>query len=313
MLFSVIIPVYNTGEDLRRSLDSILVQKGNFSDYEVVVVNDGSYDQDTLSILAEYDSRYDNMKLIHQKNGGGVAARRRGIDESQGRYITFIDSDDEVTSDYMQTLHDIVQEQADIYIFNNYLVNQGQNTKIEKVDCPHGGDKTEYVLRRLFKATMNAVWDKIYYRDVFIPVKNSLPESIMFGDDMYMNFQYISLRKIQKAVVVEKPIYYHYVGTGKSVSDSKSTIKRIADTKICLMALEQAAQHYSEINLLENCKDFCYGYMVRHLRNISKQGDGVILKSNPECDFSAVKIFKATGLKGFCYRLALKSGCYKWV
>lgn len=66
MLFSVIIPVYNTGEDLRRSLDSILVQKGNFSDYEVVVVNDGSYDQDTLSILAEYDSRYDNMKLIHQ-------------------------------------------------------------------------------------------------------------------------------------------------------------------------------------------------------------------------------------------------------
>ena len=48
MLFSVIIPVYNTGEDLRRSLDSILVQKGNFSYYEVVVVNDGSYDQDTL-------------------------------------------------------------------------------------------------------------------------------------------------------------------------------------------------------------------------------------------------------------------------
>lgn len=139
MLFSVIIPVYNTGEDLRRSLDSILVQKGNFSDYEVVVVDDGSYDQDTLSILAEYDSRYDNMKLIHQENGGGVAARRRGIDESQGRYITFIDSDDEVTSDYMQTLHDMVQEQADIYIFNNYLVNQGQNTKIEKVDCPHGG------------------------------------------------------------------------------------------------------------------------------------------------------------------------------
>ena len=66
MLFSVIIPVYNTGEDLRRALDSILVQKGNFSDYEVVVVNDGSYYQDTLSILAEYDSRYDNMKLIHQ-------------------------------------------------------------------------------------------------------------------------------------------------------------------------------------------------------------------------------------------------------
>ena len=139
MLFSVIIPVYNTGNDLRRALDSVLLQKGNFSDYEVVAIDDGSNDKETLHILSFYDNRYGNLRVIHQENSGGVAARRRGIAEATGRYITFFDSDDEVTPDYMQTLHDMVQEEADLYVFNNYLVHKDQKPFLEKHDCPQGG------------------------------------------------------------------------------------------------------------------------------------------------------------------------------
>lgn len=308
----MIIPVYNTGKDLIRALDSVLVQEENFSDYEVVAVDDGSDDKETLHILSSYDNRYKNLRVIHQKNSGGVAARRRGIAESAGRYITFFDSDDEVTPDYMQTLHAMVQEEADLYVFNNYLVRNGQPF-LEKHDCPQGGDNhSEYVLRKLFQIKMDAVWDKIYLREAFLPVKEKLPKAIMFGDDIYMNMKYIVSRKIHRALVMEKPIYYHYIGTESSVSLRKADINRISDTNICLAALEEAARHYPELNFLENGKDFCYGYMVRHLRNIIHQGDGAVLRSNAECDFSSVEVAKAASVKGFCYRLALKYGCYKW-
>lgn len=63
MLFSVIIPVYNTGNDLQRALNSVLVQEGDFDDYEVLAVDDGSTDSLTLDILANYETSI-NFRVI---------------------------------------------------------------------------------------------------------------------------------------------------------------------------------------------------------------------------------------------------------
>lgn len=87
---SVIIPVYNTGMILQETIDSVLNQ--SFTDFELIIVDDGSIDQETLNVLnAQSDCR---IRVITQKNSGVAHARNRGIEESRGNYIAFLDHDD---------------------------------------------------------------------------------------------------------------------------------------------------------------------------------------------------------------------------
>ena len=87
---SVIIPVYNASVLLRRCLDSVLAQKGNYT-YEVLLVDDGSTD-DSVEILKSYNNPH--FRLFQQENAGPAKARNRGIQEAKGKYLTFIDADD---------------------------------------------------------------------------------------------------------------------------------------------------------------------------------------------------------------------------
>ena len=95
--FSVVVPLYNKERYVRRCLDSILAQK--FSNFEVVVVDDGSTDHG-LAILGVYDDP--RIRLIRQPNGGVSAARNRGIAEARGQWIAFLDADDEYLPLFLQ-------------------------------------------------------------------------------------------------------------------------------------------------------------------------------------------------------------------
>ena len=86
--FSVIIPTYNRAHVLRDAVDSVLAQ--SLSDYEILVVDDGSTD-DTASLLAQYGGR---IRFVYQENAGPAAARNRGLEMARGRFIAFLDSDD---------------------------------------------------------------------------------------------------------------------------------------------------------------------------------------------------------------------------
>ena len=88
---SVVVPVFNVDQYLRQCIDSVLNQKLN--DSEIILVDDGSTDQ-SGSICDEYQRKWDNIIVIHQKNGGLSKARNTGILASSGQYIIFLDSDD---------------------------------------------------------------------------------------------------------------------------------------------------------------------------------------------------------------------------
>lgn len=103
LTFSIIIPVYNVEPYLKECLDSVLGQ--TCGDFEAVCVNDGSTDG-SLSILEDYAERDSRIRVISQPNGGLSAARNTGIDAAQGDYILFLDSDDWLESDTLQTLAD---------------------------------------------------------------------------------------------------------------------------------------------------------------------------------------------------------------
>ena len=93
MFLSIIIPVYNTESYLKRCLDSCICQNLDLTEYEIVVINDGSTDNSS-SIIEQYASSYYNIKYYCQNNSGLSVARNNGLDKSLGDYIMFIDSDD---------------------------------------------------------------------------------------------------------------------------------------------------------------------------------------------------------------------------
>jgi len=113
MKVSIIIPVYNAGSHIRQCLNSIFDQK--FKDYEILLINDGSTDN-SVNICNEYAEKDKRVKVYHQKNSGVSAARNKGLENSNGEWITFVDSDDYIREDYFFELEK--NENADWILLN---------------------------------------------------------------------------------------------------------------------------------------------------------------------------------------------------
>lgn len=121
---SVIVPVYNVEQYLERCVDSIINQ--TYKNLEIILVNDGSTDN-SGQLCDELAKKDDRIKVIHKKNGGVSETRNLGIRESNGNYITFIDSDDVVSAKMIEELYsNLLKNGADISIGNvihNYNIN----------------------------------------------------------------------------------------------------------------------------------------------------------------------------------------------
>lgn len=117
MKVSIIIPIYNTEKYLKECIDSVLNQ--TMSDYEIILINDGSTDN-SEKIALEYSKKYSNVYLINQENKGQGAARNIGIKESSGEYIYFLDSDDMIKQNLLATcVKKMDEEKLDIICFGH--------------------------------------------------------------------------------------------------------------------------------------------------------------------------------------------------
>ncbi len=103
--FSVVIPLYNKKNCIRRTLDSILSQ--TYKNYEIVVVNDGSTDG-SEAIISDYIKKHDNIRLINQENAGVSAARNTGVKHAKHELICFLDSDDEWMPNFLNEMAELV-------------------------------------------------------------------------------------------------------------------------------------------------------------------------------------------------------------
>ena len=120
MLFSVIVPIYKIEKYLRRCIDSVLGQ--TFSDFELILVNDGSPDN-CPAICEEYAAKDKRIRVIHKENGGVTSARLRGVVEATGEWIGFVDGDDYVEPQmYERLLDNALKYQADISHCGHQLV-----------------------------------------------------------------------------------------------------------------------------------------------------------------------------------------------
>ena len=124
-LISIIVPIYNVENYLRMCLDSI--QNQTYTNFECLLINDGSPDN-SAEICREYVAKDSRFRYFEKENGGVSSARNLGIKRSGGAYITFIDSDDWVDSDYLEILlNSLLEEDADISVFTYKRFNMADN------------------------------------------------------------------------------------------------------------------------------------------------------------------------------------------
>ena len=145
--FSIIVPVYNVQDYLGQCVDSVLSQ--DFSDFELILVDDGSTDN-SPALCDAYAKADTRVKVIHKKNGGASDARNQGLDRAQGEYIVFLDSDDFWNrKDALDLIHRVVEKNTpDIVMFGCTDWNmQNHKTIISRTDY----DQSFFVKKEMWK------------------------------------------------------------------------------------------------------------------------------------------------------------------
>ena len=171
---SVIIPVYNAQDGIKRCVDSLLNQ--SFKNLEIILLNDGSKDN-SLNILKEYELKYSFVRVIDKQNEGVAVTRNKGILLAEGEYTMFMDNDDFVDSDYIETFYQAIHEKnLDLVIGGYKRVNQ-DNQIIFSQDIQQS-EWSKYIIM--------APWAKVY-RTEFLKTNNLEFFDYGIGEDIIFN------------------------------------------------------------------------------------------------------------------------------
>lgn len=164
-MISIILPIYNAEQYLRRCLDSILAQ--SYTDFELLLIDDGSKDS-SGAICDAYAVKDSRVRVFHKENGGVSSARNLGLDNALGEYITFCDADDYVTPDWLAAYSEAIANNVDLAIQGYYAID-GDNT-VEKNLSPCQGDtieaKRQLITSLMFQGMYGYLWVKLFRRAI---------------------------------------------------------------------------------------------------------------------------------------------------
>lgn len=212
---SVIIPVYNVENFLRKCVESIVSQKCSL---EILLIDDGS-DDSSSQLCEQLASKFSNVFVYHQSNQGVSCARKKGLDLARGRYVTFVDSDDFVDSHMYEILLAKIGDADIIQCAVNYINIEGKiisNTpqiskKILGKDC--------LILYAQRKLISDFLWDKLYKKELFDGIE--FP-SFTHSEDYCILTQLFT--KASKVVLIPDRLYF-YVQHPASVSNQPLSLK----------------------------------------------------------------------------------------
>ena len=233
---SVIIPVYNSEKYLPECLESVINQ--SLKDIEIICVNDSSTDN-SLDIIKEYALKDKRIKVISQENTGNGAgsARNRGIENANGEYISFIDSDDYIEKDFLQKLYETAKEyDADVACCGviregvgvNGVNGQKIQLKFKEIKVSDNPDDNLKVSKSL---PYPYPWNKVYKRDFLISYGIKYEENIYYEDLIFTPFV---ITKAEKLISVPD-VFYHYVEREGSVTSTINDDKKSDKQKAYLM------------------------------------------------------------------------------
>ena len=219
-LISIIVPVYNVEEYLKQCLDSILDQ--TYRNWELILVNDGSTDSSGL-ICQEYAEKDARIRYYEKENGGLSDARNYGIEQAQGEYLTFVDSDDFLDASHLNVLYNaLVNNDVDISIANytNYQTSTATfylhtfGDYYEKIYTSEELiDDLSFLERN--DLSFSTIWGSLYKKSVFSFLR--FPKGVI-GEDVALIYKMYT--QVDKIVYVHKDTYT-YRENDSGISKSK--------------------------------------------------------------------------------------------
>ena len=253
---SVIVPVYNVEAYLERCVESILQQ--TYAHFELILINDGSTDS-SGQICDRLASQYENIKVYHIENAGVSNARNMGIQLATGSWVTFIDSDDFVTQDYLATLASAVEGlNVGFVIAPLHHIKNGIVTDIP----PHSGKtelwSTEETMKELLMTTRTSFFPvaKLFKRDLLADEKFNtnyhLAEDALFLTELL-------LKTRCSCVFIDKPVYYYDHREGSATT---SVNRYVFDTiEVYQQIIAQVSQAFPNLKY-ELINRECWSYIT---------------------------------------------------
>lgn len=247
-MISVIVPVYKVEKYLDKCVHSILAQ--TYQDFEVILVDDGGTDN-CPKMCDNYAKNNDKIRVLHKKNGGLSDARNAGLDIARGKYVTFVDSDDFVSDEYLETLITMLEENnADIAVTGIEVFYEGKEPKKKSSG-------------RVYTYTARDALEKMLYQDtldtsacaMLLPIgmaKNNPFPVGKYHEDEFTTYKYYS--DANRISVTTKKQYFYLQRKGSIMhSFGKSSMDELeaADNLV-----DFCNQYYPEIITAAESKKF---------------------------------------------------------
>lgn len=248
-ILSIIIPSYNSENTIQNCVLSILDKVDSKMNVEIVIVDNNSKDN-TFNIERDFQKKYDFIKLYKESKTGVSNTRNTGIKNSNGKYIWFIDSDDEMTlsKDTLKKILELLSNHINYTVLFSY--ETVKNLQISQCVL-----KNETLTKRKFykkfddifrKTEFNVLWNKIYSKKIIDDNNISFNDEYISGEDALFNYEYFS--NIDTVVTKNDSAYKYYINSNQSKNFSYIRIKKIYEND--LNRIREFKRFYKRNNII---------------------------------------------------------------
>ncbi len=229
-MISVIIPVFNAELHLKRCIQSLLAQ--TLSSCEFIFINDGSSDT-SMAIIEDFQKVDARIIVIHQENQGVSAARNAGLKIAKGNYIGFVDADDTVEPNMFETLFEMAQQHNADIVVSRYILHQNGKQTISSAFFRGSQSlgpeyiKSQVIPYMIQSDNLNAIWTKIFKRDLIQNNQIAFPVGIALGEDGLFNMKAFFHAEIIYHIDFAGYNYYEMEGSATRNFTSKNYFEAI--------------------------------------------------------------------------------------
>lgn len=236
MEVSVIVPVFNNAAYVGKCIESILNQ--SFADFELIIIDDGSTDE-SFEICSKYEKRDKRVHVIKQANNGVSSARNRGLEIAKGKFVAFVDSDDEIHKDYLKILYDnrivdglvACKLTSSIDALGNYNSKKILNLREAQISVFSNNGILGFPFCKLFDMNI------IRRNKVIFDTNITICEDVLFAIE-YLSYCH------NNVCFIDGFYYYYYInfnGATQSRWNSETAFKR---------------EYLTEVDAIKNCKKY---------------------------------------------------------
>lgn len=267
-MISVIVPVYKVEKYLDKCVQSILAQ--TYKDFELILVDDGSPDN-CPQLCDEYSKKDKRVRVIHKENGGLSDARNAGTAIAEGDYVTYIDSDDYISEDYLETLWTLINKyKADIAVTGMCTFFEGDKVKLQRKINEYCYNNIEALEHMLYQDNIDtSACAMLIPRD--LACNNPFPVGKYHEDD-FTTYKFYSC--VKKVVVTTKSQYFYLQRMGSIMHVSgRACLDEIEATNNLVTFCED---NYPELVRAANSKKFSNYCQMILKKGAFKEDDKVV-------------------------------------